>query len=88
MHLRIGLAFLVLGRTGRMDNRGIDNRALAQRQPLGSQVGIDGFQDACHQLVLLQQVPEIHDRRVFGDRRAERQPSKLAHRGDIVTGAV
>src|SRR5690606_3340835 len=30
MHLWIALAFLVLGRTGRMDDRGIDNRALAQ----------------------------------------------------------
>ncbi|MNH37296.1 hypothetical protein D3C81_1733970 [compost metagenome] len=29
MHLWIALTFLVLGRTGRMDDRGIDNRALA-----------------------------------------------------------
>ncbi|MNR11908.1 hypothetical protein D3C85_1282300 [compost metagenome] len=34
--------------------------------------------------MLLQQVPEIHDGGVFGDRSAERQASKLAHRSDLV----
>ena len=34
--------------------------------------------------MLLQQVPEVHDRRVFGDRSAERQTSELAHRSDLV----
>lgn len=51
MHLWIALAVPVLDRTGRMDDRGIDNGALAQRQPLVSQVGIDCFQDDCRQLV-------------------------------------
>lgn len=31
VHFRVALAFLVLGRTGRVDDRGIDDRALAQR---------------------------------------------------------
>lgn len=35
-------------------------------------------------MVLFQQVPEIHDRGVFGNRGAERQPSELAHRSDFV----
>lgn len=34
--------------------------------------------------MLLQQVPEIHDCRVFGGRSADRQASKLAHRSDLV----
>ncbi|KIY42037.1 hypothetical protein TZ03_04830 [Pseudomonas sp. 10-1B] len=62
-----------------MDDGGFDNRALAQRQAFVLQVVVDGFQNPCRELMLLQQVPEIHDRRVFGNRRAERQSSKLAH---------
>lgn len=46
----------------------MDNCALAQRQPLDLHVGIDGFQDACRQLVFLQQVLEVHDRSVLGNR--------------------
>lgn len=75
MHFRIALAVLVLGRTGCVDDGCVDNGALAQRQALVSQVIIDGFRNARRQLMLLQQVPEIHDRRVFGDRSAERQTS-------------
>ncbi len=44
----------------------LTNRALAQRQPLVFQVGIDGLLDVCRQLGLLQQLPEIRDRRVLG----------------------
>lgn len=43
-----------------------------------------GFQNARRQLMLLQQVPEIHDCRILGDRSAERQPGKVAHRRDLV----
>ncbi len=32
VHLRVALAILILGRTRRMDQRGIDDGALAQRQ--------------------------------------------------------
>lgn len=51
---------------------------------LVSQVIVDGFQNARRQLMLLQQVSEIHDCRVFGDWGAERQTSKLPHRSDLV----
>lgn len=84
MHLGIAFAFLVLGRTGCVDDGGVDNGALAQRQALVLQVIVDGFQNARRQLMLLQQVPEIHDCRVFGDRSAESQTSKQAHRSDLV----
>ena len=35
-----------LGRTRRIDQRGIDDRALAQRQPSVAQIAIDDSQDA------------------------------------------
>ena len=84
MHLGIAFTFLVLGRAGCVDDGGVDNGALAQRQALVPQVNVGGFQDARRQLMLLQQVPKIHDRCVFGNRRAERQTSKLTHRSNLV----
>ena len=46
MHFRVALTVLVLGRTRRIDQRGIDDRALAQRQPSVAQIAIDDSQDA------------------------------------------
>ena len=66
MHFGIAFTFLVLGRTGCVDNGRVDKGALAQRQAFVSQVIVDGFQNARRQLMLLQKVSEIHDRRVFG----------------------
>lgn len=43
------------------------------------QAAIDDVQDAQCQLLLLQQMSEIHDRGVFADRSAERQPGELTH---------
>lgn len=62
----------------------VDVRALTQRQACVLQLVADGFQNPCRELMLLQQAPEIHDRRVFGNRRAERQSSKLACQSDFV----
>lgn len=45
MHLGIAFTFLVLGRTGCVDDGGVDDGALAQRQALVSQVIVDGFQN-------------------------------------------
>lgn len=84
MHFRIALAFVVLGRTGCVDDGSVDNGTLTQRQVLVLQVIVDGVQNARRQVALLQQVSEIHYRRVFRDRNAERQTSKLAHRSDFV----
>lgn len=46
MHFRVALTVLVLGRTRRIDQRGIDDRALAQRQPSVAQIAIEDSQDA------------------------------------------
>ena len=42
-------------------------------------------QNPCRQGMFLQQVPEFHDCRVFGDRRAGRQARKLEHRSGLAT---
>lgn len=61
-HFWIALTILVLGRTQRIDQRGIDNRTLAQRQTAVTQIAIDHRQDARGQLVLLKQTTEVEDR--------------------------
>src|SRR6266568_2588188 len=40
LHLRVPLAFLILGRTGRVDDRGIDDGTGGDSQALGLQMGI------------------------------------------------
>lgn len=45
MHLWVALAVLVLGRAGRVDNRGIDNGALAQGETFFLQVTDDNRED-------------------------------------------
>lgn len=84
LHFRIAFAFLVLRRTGRVDDGGINNRSLAQRQSSFSQVVVDGFQNTRRQLMLIQQAPKTHNCCVFQDRSAELQSSKLAHRSSLV----
>lgn len=61
-HFWIALTILVLGRTQRIDQRGIDNRTLAQRQTAITQIAIDHRQDARGQLMLLNQTTEVEDR--------------------------
>lgn len=47
-------------------------------------IAVDDLQDSGRQLMLLQLVPELHDRGVLGDRRAQGQACELAHRRDLV----
>src|SRR5690606_32418533 len=74
---RIALAVLVLGRAGRVDQRGVDDGALAQRQATVAQVAIDHRQNPGRQLVALQQATEVEDGGFVGDA-LEAQPGKLA----------
>ncbi len=53
VHLRVSLALLVLGRAGRVDDAGIDNRAFAQHQPLFLQVAVHLLEDLVAELVAL-----------------------------------
>ena len=75
---------LFLGRTWGMNNGSVDDGALAQRQAFLLQLTVDDRKDCRSQLMLLQQVPEVHDRGVFRNRRTQRQACKLAHGGDFV----
>lgn len=84
MHLWIAFSVLVFSRTGRVDNRRIDDGALAQREAFLLQITVDDRQDRRRQLMILQQVSEVHDRGVFRDRRAQDQVRKLAHGRDFI----
>ncbi|CRH89330.1 Uncharacterised protein [Chlamydia trachomatis] len=77
VHFRVALAVLVLGRTGRIDQRCIDDGALAQRQAAVAQIAIDDSEDAGRQLVFLQQAAEVENGGFVGDA-LQVQPGKLA----------
>ena len=83
MHLWIAFTVLVLSRTKRVDNRRIDDGAMAQRKAFLLQITVDDGQDRRRQLMFLQRVPEVHDRGVFRDRRAQGQVRKLEHGRDF-----
>ncbi len=61
MHFRVALALLILRRTGRVNDRGIDDSALTQHQSTVAQVAIDDAQNTSHQVVLFQQAAEVED---------------------------
>src|SRR3546814_17654055 len=73
----VALAVLVLGRTGRIDQRCIDDGALAQRQAAVAQIAIDDSEDASRQLVFLQQAAAVENSGFVGDA-LQVQPGKLA----------
>src|SRR3546814_19752869 len=73
VHLWVALAVFVLGRTRRIDQRGIDDGALAQRQATVTQVAIDNCQDASSQFVFLPQQ----------DRKSVVSGKCVAVRGDV-----
>ncbi len=65
MHLGVTLSFPVLGRAGGMNDDGINDDALAQGQAFVLQMTVDDRKDRKGQLMLFQQMPEVHDRGVF-----------------------
>ena len=89
VHLRIPLSFLVLGGTGRGDQGGIDDRALAHRHAFLIEMGFDGLQDLLAQLVLLQQVAKGQDRRFIRDPVTDQlDAGKAAHRRHLNQGLL
>lgn len=84
VHLGVALSLFVFGRTGGMNNGGVDDVALAQGKAFFLQITVDDREDRRGQLMLFQQVPEVHDRGVFGYRRAQGQAGELAHGRDFV----
>ncbi len=83
MHFRVALAVLVLGRTWRIDQCGIDDSALAQRQTSATQVAIDHSQDAGSQFLFLQQEAEVEDGG-FVRNALQAQSSKLTQNAGLV----
>ena len=83
MHLWVAFAVLVLGRARCIDQCGIDNGALAQRQATVTQVAIDHGQDASSQFVFLQQATEVEDGGFVGDT-LQAQPRELPQDGGLV----
>ena len=61
MHFRV--AFLVLGRRRRRDQRGIDDGPFAHHQTLRRQVPVDGLENLTDQLMRLEQSAEFQPRR-------------------------
>ena len=85
VHLRVTLAVAVLGRTRRADDRRIDDRTGADLEALLSQVRVDRGEDLRAQLIGLQQMAELADRRLVRHRLAAQvDADELAHRTRIV----
>ncbi len=61
MHLRIALLLFVLGRAGCLNDGGIHQSALGHHDACFGQPAIDGLEQLTGQLMLLEQVAEIHD---------------------------
>lgn len=62
VHLRIAFLLLVLGRTGRTDDGGIDDRTTGYLQTVLLKVLIDQMEQLIAQVVLLHQMAELADR--------------------------
>lgn len=83
MHLGISPLALVLGRTGRGDDRGVHDRTFLKQQALVGQMDVDCREDALGQLVLFQQATELQKgrrirRRFPGQVDADKASDRLA----------
>lgn len=84
VHLGVALLALVFGRTGGLDDSGINQGPLSHhdagvREPL-----IDGLEELASQLVLLQPMAEVHDGGTVRDSLVEGKLGKEAHGGNLV----
>ncbi len=84
VHLGVARSLAVLRRGRRADDRGVHDRALAQLQPLPCQMRVDRREQLRSQLMALQQVAEVEDRRLIGDRLGEAETGELEHRAGVV----
>jgi len=85
MHLRVALALSVLGRTRCADDRRIDDRALADLDAVVRQIRVHPRQQLLAELVPLQQMTELADRRLIRSRLlAQIDAREPAHRFRVV----
>lgn len=87
MHLRVALLFLVLGRTGRIDNRGVDDSAAIHLQPVLIQILVNQVEQLIAQIMILHQVTELADRGFVGNGLLTQvNADEAAHGARIVEG--
>ena len=87
VHVGVALAALVLGRTRRGNQRGIDYGALAQQQTLAAEFGVDRGQEGCAELVCFQEVAKAQDGALIGHAaHAGIEAGELAVQRHIVQG--
>ena len=85
VHLWVPALLTVFGRTGRMDQGCIHNRAAADPHPFGLQVQVHCPQNLFSQVVLFQQVAKLAHRGLVRHRlRSQINPRKLAQRRRVV----
>ena len=87
VHFRVALAFVVLGRTGRCNQGGIQHRAGLEHQPAIDQLGIDSRQYLGAQVVLHEHVSKAQDGALVGQSGDARiELGKLAVQRDVMQG--
>jgi 3-oxoacyl-[acyl-carrier protein] reductase len=79
MHLGVTCIVFVFGRTRRGDNSGIHDGSFLEREPLGSQVLVDGIEDDLAQAALLEEMSKVQDGGFVRDTLRKPQASKAAH---------
>ena len=85
VHIGVSRTGGILGRARRLNDRGIHNRALRQTNHLTKEVLNDQVKDMLSELIGLQQVPEVQNGRLIGDRAtAQGKPRRSAHGSDLI----
>jgi len=85
MHIGVSLALVVLGRSGRSDQRGVHHGARLEHQTAINQLGVDGGQDLLAQPVYFEHVAKPHDGALVGQTaHACIQVGKLLVQRDVV----
>ena len=84
VHLGVARPLPVLRRGRRADDRGVHDRALAHLQTARCEVRVDRREQLRSQLMALQQVAEMEDRRLIGNRLGEAETGELEHRAGVV----
>ena len=68
MHLRVPFPGTVLGGRRGLDDAGVHDGSLPEPQSLRFQMGVDLLQQALSQVVPFQEMPEVEDRGLVGQR--------------------
>ncbi len=85
VHLRVAGLLFILGRTRRVNDRGIHNRATGKFQALGFKMFVDEFKHPPAKIMRLQKMQETADGRLIGHRLAAKiNADKTPHRQRVV----